>query len=343
MSLSHREKQRFFDSLARFVHTGITIPAALDKLGGTSGGALRPVMKSLRRAFADGQGVAEAFRAQHGALGVMEASVIGAAERTGRLDHVLHQLSDYHGALAQAREQARAKLLYPAFLFHFGVLALSLPRLLPKSELSTEPAGIEHGLIPYLWTTLGTFAVLYATAFVIVSIARALGRMATRSAAIDSLLSMIPLVGKVRRNFALARFCMTYELHLGAGVNAIEALDTAADASQSGCVRKAVARAIPEVRGGAPVGETFASADSLPGELIEGLLVGEESGQLDKTLLRLAEGYQADAIAALQALAEWLPRLIYLVIVGYMAFMIVRVLSQVWLGPINKLLNSEVS
>ena len=95
------------------------------------------------------------------------------------------------------------------------------------------------------------------------------------------------------------------------------------------------------MRNGARVGEAFAAAGSLPGELIEGLLVGEESGQLDKTLLRLAEGYQADAIAALQALAEWLPRLIYLAIVGYMAFMIVRVLSQVWLGPINKLLNSD--
>lgn len=341
MSLSHRAKQRFFDSLARFVHTGITLPAALDKLGGTAGGALRPVVKALRRSFTDGHGVAAAFSSQQHTLGVMEASVIGAAERTGRLDHVLHQLSDYHGALAQAREQARAKLLYPAFLFHFGVLALSLPRLLPKSELSTEPPGIEHGLGPYLWTTLGTFAVLYATAFMIVSIARALSRMATRSATIDSLLGIIPLVGKVRRNFALARFCMTYELHLGAGVNAIEALETAADASQSGGVRRAVARAVPEIRSGERVGETFAAADSLPGELIEGLLVGEESGQLDKTLLRLAEGYQADAIAALQALAEWLPRLIYLAIVGYMAFMIVRVLSQVWLGPINKLLESD--
>ena len=133
-------------------------------------------------------------------------------------------------------------------------------------------------------------------------VSRALARIATRSAAVDTLLGFIPLVGKIRSNFAHARFCMTYELHLGAGVNAIEALETAADASQSGCVRRAVARAVPEVRGGARVGETFAAAASLPGELIEGLLVGEESGQLDKTLLRLAEMYQTDAIAALKAL-----------------------------------------
>jgi len=342
MRLSHREKQRFFDSLARLVRTGITLPAALDKLASSAGGGLRPVLVSLRKSFAAGQSPADAFRREQKALGVMEASVLGAAERTGRMDQVLHQLADYHGALAEARAQMKAKLLYPAFIFHFGVFVLTLPRLLPKSELSTEPPGLEHGVGPYLSATLGLFLAVYVAAFFLVLIARAVTTLATHNAALDAVLGRIPIIGAIRRNFALSRFCLTYELHLGAGVNAPEALETAAEASQSGIVRRAVARAVPRVLSGERAGDVLAADGALPGSLIEGLVVGEESGQLDQTLLRLAASYQSDAMAALHTLAEWLPRLIYLGVVAFIVWRIFQTLMQVYFGPLQKLIDGNL-
>lgn len=342
MPLSHREKQRFFDSLARLIRSGITLPAALDKLSGSADRGLRSVIKPLRKSFAAGHTATEAFARLPRELGAMEVSVLGAAERTGRMDQVLHQLADYHGALAQARDQARAKLLYPAFLFHFGVLLLSLPRLLPKSELSTEPPGLEHGLGAYLWATLGLFAAIYATGFLLLLFVRGLTRLAAENAALDRLLGWIPLVGGLRRNFALARFCLTYELHLGAGVNTPDALRTAGEASQSGTIRRAVGKAVPAVQSGAQVGEVLAEQGALPGSLIEGLLVGEESGQLDQVLSRLAATYQADAIASLHMVAEWLPRIIYLGVVAFLVVKIFQTLSQVYFGPLQKLIEGNV-
>ena len=342
MSLSHREKQRFFDSLGRLVRTGITLPAALGKLASSAGGGLRGVIASLQKSFATGLSPADAFRREQSALGVMEASVLGAAERTGRMDQVLHQLADYHGALAQAREQMRAKLLYPAFVFHFGVLVLTLPRLLPKSELSTEPAGLAHGVGPYVSATIGLFLAVYIAVFIFLLISRALTALATRSAAMDSILGRIPVIGAIRRNFALARFSLTYELHLGAGVNAPDALETAAEASQSGILRQAVTRAVPHVRSGERAGDVLARDGSVPGTLIEGLVVGEETGQLDQTLLRLAASAQSDAMAALHALAEWLPRLIYLGVVAFIVWRIFQTLMQVYFGPLQKLIDGNM-
>ena len=330
MSLSHRAKQRFFDSLSRLVHAGTTLPAALDKLTGAADGALRPVMKKMRRAFADGQTASEAFASQHRALGVMETSVIGAAERTGRLEHVLRQLAEYHEALAQARETMRAKLLYPIFIFHFGILVLSAPQL------------VSQGLDAYLRATLGVFLAVYAVIFVLVIFGRSLAKSAAHSAATDALLGAIPLIGRVRRGFALGRFCLTYELHLAAGVNVIEALLTAGEASQSGRVRAAVQRAVPAIREGAQVGETFAEDGALPDELVEALVVGEETGQLDQTLPRLAAMFQGEALAALTALAEWVPRCIYLAVVGYMAFAIIRTYTGL-LNTYEKLLDFNAS
>ena len=330
MPLSHREKQRFFDSLSRLVHSGATLPAALDKLAGASDSTLRPVMKKLRGALADGQTASEAFAAQQRALGVMEASVIGAAERTGRLEHVLRQLAEYHEALARAREMVRAKLLYPVFLFHFGILLLSAPQL------------VTQGLDAYLRSTLGAFALVYLAVFVLALLARSLAKSGARSASTDALLGMIPLIGRIRRGFALGRFCLTYELHLAAGVNVMDALFTAGEASQSGRVRRAVQRAIPKVRDGAQVGATFAEDGSLPEELVEALVVGEETGQLDQTLPRLGAMLQGDALAALTALAEWLPRLIYLAVAGYLAYSILRTYAGIF-QTYEKLLDTTAS
>src|SRR5688572_666564 len=343
MPLSHREKQRFFDGLARLIRTGITLPAALEKLSRPADRSLRSAIKPLRTAFSQGQTATEAFARVERELGTMEVSVLGAAERTGRMDEVLQQLASYHGALAQAREQARAKLLYPAFLFHFGVLLLSLPRLLPKSELSTEPPGLDHGVAAYLRVTLGLFAAIYALGFLFFWLMRALSRAAARHRPIDQLLGSIPLFGAMRRNFALARFCLTYELHLGAGVNAPDALRTAGAASQSGTILRATEKAVPAVQAGAQVGEVLAEDRALPSTLIEGLLVGEESGQLDQVLGRLAASYQADAIATLHLLAEWVPRLIYLGVVAFLVIKIFQTLAQVYFGPMQKLIESTGS
>ncbi len=332
MPLSHREKQRFFDSLARMVRSGITLPKALEKLARTVERRLRKVTDAMRHQLGEGRTVAEVFRSQDRELGIMEASVLGAAERTGRMDQVLHELADYHGALASAREKAITKLYYPIFVFHFGVLLLSVPKLVTNGEGS--------GLEAYLRTTLGTFAVVYVAVFILFEIVWLLRKLATRNATIDRILNWIPVIGAVRRNFALSRFCLTYELHLSAGVNTFDALESASDASQSGLIRSAVARTIPEVRDGSPVGEALAGKKAFPSDLIEGLIVGEESGQLDQVLTRLAARYQEDATTALQVMAEWLPRIIYLAVLGYMAWMIFRTLMTYYFGPIQQLLDS---
>jgi type IV pilus assembly protein PilC len=329
MALSHREKQRFFDSLSRLVHAGVTLTAALDKLAKTADRALRPVMEKLRRALGDGHTTTEAFAAQQRTLGVMEASVIGAAERTGRLEFVLRQLGEYHESLARARETIRAKLAYPIFIFHFGILALSAPVL------------VKEGVSAYLRATFGVFAVVYVAVIIIVILARSLANSAAHEALTDKLLNFIPIIGRIRRGFASSRFCLTYELHLAAGVNAMEALLTAGEASQSGVIRNAVRRAVPKVREGKQVGEALAASGSLPEELIEALIVGEESGQLDQTLPRLAAMFQAEALAALAALAEWLPRCIYLAVVAYMVFGILRVYSGIF-DTYQKLLDFNV-
>ncbi len=316
MSLSLRQKQSLYHSLAQLIRSGVPFPKALDKLAGTTRGGARKLMDSARKALADGRTVGEAFAAQHSAITPLEASVLAAVEKSGQLDHGLRELSDYFGALAQARAAIIKRLTYPIFLLHFGILVLGAPALVLK------------GAGTFLRETGGTFVFLYAAIAIVAMLTPLLRDAGAGSGFFDRLLNAIPLLGKVRRSFALSRFCTVYGLQLDAGVNIIDALIAAGAASRSGSVRAAVNAAVTEVRGGAQVGPLLAASDAFPMEIMQTIIVGEETGKLVEELQRLAKDLREEALRTLDTLADWLPKLLYVGIVLYLAWKILGVFQH---------------
>ncbi|KAB2645568.1 MAG: hypothetical protein DVB27_09780 [Verrucomicrobia bacterium] len=309
VSLSLRDKQSLYHSLGQLVRSGIAIPAALDTLARSSRGGLRQLIRRVKGGVGGGLTVGEAFARQRPAVGEMEVGVIAAVERAGKLERGLAQLSDYFGALALARESVLKKCRYPAFVLHLGVFVFGLKTLL-----------FGGGLMPFLRETLGLLALLYGVVLVVALLVPLLRSAGSASASVDALLRLLPLVGGIRRALSTARFCATYEMQLDAGINVIDALQAAQRASQSGLIRATVTRAIPEVRAGAQVGGLLAVGGAFPEAMIRGFCVGEQTGELDAELKRLAAEYQADGLARLDALAEWLPRLLYIAVVIYVGY-----------------------
>ena len=311
MSLSLREKQSLYHSLAQLVRSGVPFPSALDNLAKTTRGGMRGVVRRLKDGIGGGQTVGEAFARQRPAVGEMEIGVIVAVERAGKLPQGLAQLSEYFGALERARAGLLKKCAYPAFVLHFGVFTLSLTTLLTK------------GLAPYLKETFGLLGLLYGSALVIALLMPLLRDAGSGSALLDTVLRTLPLVGKIRRALSTARFCATYEMQLDAGINVIDALQAAQRASRSGVIRAAVERAIPEVRGGAQVGGLLAAGGAFPEPMIRSFCVGEQTGELDQELKRLAAEYQAEGLARIETAAEWLSRFFYIAILAYIGYEIV--------------------
>ena len=311
MSLSLRDKQSLYHSLGQLVRSGVPFPSALENLARTTRGSTRGVIRRLKDNVGSGQTVGESFARQRPAVGEMEVGVIAAVERAGKLEQGLAQLSAYFGALEQARVGILKKCAYPAFVLHFGVFALSLRTI------------FEKGFGAYLQATFGLLALLWGVVLVIALLVPLLRDAGSKSAALDSLLRTLPLVGGIRRALSTSRFCATYEMQLDAGINVIDALQAAQRASRSGVIRAAVERAIPEVRGGAQVGGLLAAGNAFPEPMIRSFCVGEQTGELDAELKRLAAEYQAEGLARIETLAEWLPRFFYIAILCYIGYGVV--------------------
>jgi len=312
VSLSLREKQSLYHSLGQLLRSGVPLPGALKSLAQTSSGTQRRLIKRLNEAINSGKTVGEAIAAQRPDVSELEVGVISACEKSGRLEYGMTQLAEYHGAFATAREGILKKCAYPAFVLHFGVFLFPLKALI-----------VDGNVAAYLRETFGVLALAYGILLVIYLLIPLLRDFGSQSAAIDSLLRFIPRIGKLRRAFATSRFCATYGMQLDAGINVIDALEAAQRASLSGVVRAAIRQAIPEVRNGVQVGPLLAVSGAFPEPMTRSFCVGEQTGELDQELARMATEYQGEALSRLETLAEWVPRLFYVGILIYIGYSII--------------------
>ncbi len=311
MRLSYREKESLYRSLAQLVRSGLPFPTAVEKLAATSSGKFRQVLRGFREAMDRREDVGAAFAAQKGVISQMESGVVVAVARSGRLEHGLQQLAEYFAALAQARATIIRKSAYPLFILHFGVFVLGAPTL------------VTQGVGPYLRQIGPIFLVIYAVAAAGAFLIQALREAGATNPSVDRILRRVPLIGKVRRAFALARFCLIYDIQLDAAVNVIDALIAAAHASGSGLIERAVKNAVPEIRTGSTVAALLGTSGAFPQEMMTALMIAEETGGLDRELPRLWAEFQREALLRLETAAEWSAKLLYVGVVLYLTWGIV--------------------
>ncbi len=320
MHLSFREKQSLYHHLSQLLRAGVTFPSAVDKLVSTSGGTQKRFLRNLRESLGSGKTVAEAFGASRPVVGDMECSAVAALERTGRIDRGLQQLSDYFGAMEAARKEMLKRSAYPMVLLHVGILALSVLYAVKKVQENTALSGVtvfleRAGFLLFL---------LYGVIIILSLLFPILADAGANNAVLDWFLQRILFVGKIRRAFALARFCATYDMQLEAGVNVIDSLTAAGKASRSGRIARAVDATVPEVRQGGQVGAHLAASGAFPMSFTQTFLVAEETGNLDQALGRLSSEYQAEALARLNTVSQWLPQMLYFGLLLYFGWTVIH-------------------
>lgn len=315
--MSPREKQQLYHSLAELLRAGLTFPRALEKLKNTVRGSGRQVIAQISKELSSGRTVAEACAAARPAISAMEGAVLTAVERSGSLDRGLEQLSEHFGASATARSQIRARLAYPAFLLALGIVLLNLPKLLGP-----------HGPQSYLKTVGLLFSGILVFLFVLNAARVMIRDAATFSPGAERFLRLLPLIGGIHRAFAMSRFCLAYNLQLEAGINTLDALKTSGEASRSALVRSRIKEILPDIAKGAQAGPLLAEGDAFDPEVTQAIIVGEESGRLDRELQQVSVEQDRKAFARLDALAEWGPRLAYLCVVGYIGYTIVSIYAN---------------
>jgi type II secretory pathway component PulF len=310
--LTIREKREFYSGLARLIRSGSALPSALELLARDTPRGLGQFLRALNKRIKAGEPLGEALLQQRPRVSELEASIVTAASRGGRLDRGCDQLARYYEALERARGEMMGGMAYPLVMLHLTVIVVKVMVL------------ITDGLGPYLWATLKPLALLYALATGVWLVWGVLAEAARYNVTADKVVGKIPGVGPIRGKFALARFFATLDAQLEAGVNIWDAFANAARTSDSARIIAAARKALPMLQAGERLSEVLAAWKVIPAEYVRSFRVAEQAGELDAELTLLAQRSEDLAVASLKRWSEWLPRLIYTGVLFYGGWQIVQ-------------------
>ena len=306
-------RAEFHQQLAQLTAAGIGIPTALEHLRQhpPARSYVQPISAILGQ-VSQGATLTEALRSLGSWLPQFDVALVQAGEHSGRLDSCFRLLSDYYTDRARLARQVIADLAYPAFLFHFAIF------IFPFAEFFKTGNGVV-----YLCQTFGVLLPIYALVLGIIYASQSRHGESWRSW-MESLFKAVPILGKARRDLALARLSSALEALLSAGVNILEAWELAAAASGSPALRRAVIAWRPLVDAGQTPAEVVSTSARFPSLFAGQYATGEVSGKLEETLRGLHGYYQEEGSRKLHNLARWVPIVIYLGVVLMIAYRVVR-------------------
>ena len=245
-------------------------------------------------------------------------NMVAAGETGGVLDLILARVSDFMEKAQKLKARVKSAMVYPIVVMGaaFTILMLLMTFVVPKFEtvLTEMLEGAKMNKVTTTVLSISSWiakdfgwAILIAVPFVIVFILRVVRQFRTGRLVLDTIKLKLPVVGQLSGRIAVSRWTRTLGTLIGAGVPILDAINTSSETAGNEVFTKTLGNVHDSIR----QGETFAgplgqskTVDSIVTNMVS---VGEETGDLDKMLLKVADNYdeQVDVlVASLMSLLE---------------------------------------
>lgn len=305
----------FSRQLATMIDAGIPLVQALGILGEQiENKALKKVVIITRQDIEAGMSFCDALAKHPRAFSELFINMTRAGEASGMLDEVLDRLASYLEKTVALNRKIKSSLVYPAVVVSMAILitAVLLLKVVPTFKGIFEMLG---GKLPLPTLILiGVSDILRRYILFVVAILIILGFLFRKYINtengrynFDKKKLQIPVLGQLFRKVALAKFSRTFSTLVKSGVAILNALDIVAKTSGNKVVEGAVANCRVAVRNGEPISLPLSKSGVFPPMVCRMIGVGEQTGQLEKMLSKIADFYdeQVDvAVAALTSLIE---------------------------------------
>ena len=327
------EKAMATRQLATLVNAGVPLVEALTALvEQTEHRALKSVFARVRERVNEGSTLADALVGT-GRFDNLFVSMVRAGEASGALDAVLVRIADYSEDSVRLNNRVLSILTYPLFMLAFagivvGVMAtLVLPQItqllidqnIPLPWYTKAVIGFSDLLRGYWWLLI----LLIITA---VFGYRAVGRTKRGRETLDRFWLRVPVIGRVIRLLAIARFTRTLGSLLASSVNIVQALNIARHVSNNSVFEAASDMARDAILEGAALAKPLRASGQFPPLVTTMVEVGERSGTLESMLIKIADTYEEQVETSVSRLTALLEPMLILVMVGIVGIIIMAVL-----------------
>jgi type IV pilus assembly protein PilC len=323
--------QVFSRQLATMIEAGVSVVAALVTLEEqTEDNYLREVIAEIRSDVEGGMVLSKAFARHPKVFNRLYVSMIEAGESSGTLDKVLDRAATQIEKENKLRRRVKGAMVYPSIVitFAFLVLTFMLMFIVPvfagifedlngSLPMPTQFVMGMSNLMRHWWFIIFPLIIGLIFAF------RRWRQTESGRQIWDRFKLKIPMkIGAVVHKVALARVSRTLATLIAAGVDIIKALEITGATSGNWVVEQSLENVKHRVHEGAPISQPLSEDPTFPAMVGHMVKVGEETGELDKMLGKVADFYEDEVDTAIQSLTSIIEPLL-MIGVGAMVGLIV--------------------
>jgi len=319
-SLSFKVNQKqlteFTRQFATLLDAGLPVVRSLDILHAQlKPGLLKVAAGDVKEDVEGGSSLSEALAKHPTVFDKLYVNMIRAGEAGGVLDEILSRLADYREKAQRLQQKIVGALVYPIAVITIAgsILGFIMVFIIPKFELMFKE--MELGDLPIMTAILlaianGLLNYWYLLIFLPVIIffgIRFAGKTPAGRLLIDKIKLKIPIFGSIISKSSVSRFCRTLGTLVSSGVPILDALSIIKNATGNQVVANAVEKVHDSIKEGDTIAEPLRHSGVFDDLVVNMIQVGEETGELDKMLIKVADTYDNEVdvlVGALMSLLE---------------------------------------
>jgi len=293
----------------------------------------KALIERIREQVKAGKPLSVALEEEGSQFSPLYISMVRAGEAGGALESTLRQLSDYLERSQLLRGEVINALIYPAFLVVgvLGSLALLLAYVVPQFVPIFKDLGVPIPLITEVILNLGQFLSDYGLAVLAGLIALIWGmairmRDPQRRERRDRRLLGIRVIGPLSQRIEAARLTRTLGTLLTNGVALLQALVIARQVCTNRALQAQVEQAAESVKGGGTLASAFGAQPLLPDLALQMIEVGEQAGELDTMLMKVADVFDVEAKRGIDRMLAALVPALTVVMAGMVAVIMLAIM-----------------
>ena len=298
--------------LASLLSAGITVVRSLDMLyQQLESKKAKKCIGEIYDSVQSGRTLSEAFAEQRGVLPNIMISMISAGEESGRLDEVMERLAEHFAKDAKVKNKISSAMVYPKILagltaaIAIGLLTFLVPKVgVTIAELGGEMPALTKALLS-ISDSIVKFWYIYLAVIGLAVYGFKLWRSSDKGAETWSKLMLkLPIVGKMTKMNASARFTRTVATLLRSGISVLQAVEITEKSLDNVILQKKLAQARVEIRKGTSLSRSIRDITEFPPMIYAMVSIGEESGTLDSILEKAADFFEDEADSATQKMVS---------------------------------------
>lgn len=331
--------------LSTLLAAGIPLISALDALiHQVSGAGLKKVLSHVKESINEGNSLTASLSKHPKLFSNVYINMVRAGEASGALDVVLDRLADFGEHQLSLKRRFKAALVYPIFMAGIAGLVLfflvtfivpTITQIFVEME-QTLPLptivliAVSKFMRAFWWLLL---LVLFLALMALKEfIQKPRGKYLW-----DDLRLRLPIIGPINRKLALARFGRTLGSLLQSGAPLLASLQIVRNIVNNVLIAKVIDEAVEEIRAGKSMHSTLAQSRWFPPMVVQMISVGEQSGELENMLSKVADAYENEVEAHVLGISSMIEPVMILCMGMVVFFIVISILLPIF--EMNQMIN----